>query len=721
MFTDQPVEHIKDDQLRRQYLAEEIGRDLVQSLQSTTESFVVGINGPWGSGKSTLVNFIIEVIERISKDDNREIVVLRFNPWMFTGQKELQTIFFKELFLKLKKRKGVLHKAGQVLGSLLDHMAWLSETNPKTKLISSGLKLFSSWVTKEKDLADLKKELDAIFIKGKVKLYITIDDIERLTPEEVADIFQLVKLNGNFANTIFLLAYDEKVIVDSLKKRFGENAKKYLEKIIQADYTMPGVDRAEIPKILNARVRATFANDPELIALIDHTFKDFSTSEFAGLLDTMRDVIRFVNALKLRLPAIAQELNIEDFFVVESLRLLRPEAYRFILDNKETLTQRHSFEERHVFSRSETDLVTAADNLILNTAFDSLTKELLYTMFKHSNVLHRLNQDEAFTDRRLSDKNYFERYFSLQLTPRDFPEEYFEVFLALEPDADEMMEVLEAVAEMDRLNSFFSFMAIRANYDLPDCNTIVEVILRFSLTVHFEKPRNSTKGPLEAILEHASTFIKWVPTLRERRQIVTDFIAQPVETAAFSNYFICEFILGAKVMVDSGSWGTDKIWYYLFDDNKESNDAFAIQIKAQKQIALERLFERVVSTPDVLNDREMHTMLKVLKPLDRAAYSARVLKLVRDDNVLLRLLYISLSRNSKSDNGETGYRFNGNDVLAGVAPDYLLERFNSMDFDGLPRIYQQIITIFKKCHSEGFPFKKYFSLDTLEELVDVDG
>ena len=51
MFTDQPVEHIKDDQLRRMYLADEIGRDLVQSLQNTTDSFVVGINGPWGSGQ----------------------------------------------------------------------------------------------------------------------------------------------------------------------------------------------------------------------------------------------------------------------------------------------------------------------------------------------------------------------------------------------------------------------------------------------------------------------------------------------------------------------------------------------------------------------------------------------------------------------------------------------------------------------------------------------
>jgi predicted KAP-like P-loop ATPase len=189
---------------------------LVSSFRDNNESLVLGINGDWGSGKSTLINFIVSEIEKLSSENNSEIITLRFNPWMFSGQKEIQNIFLKELFHKLENNKAKFKDASQKIANFLDYLNWLKYVHPGAGEMLKDGKDFLEGINKKKDLSELKKKIDQILIDSKVKLYITIDDIDRLSPSEITDIFQLVKLNGNFANTIFILAYDQKIVTSAL-------------------------------------------------------------------------------------------------------------------------------------------------------------------------------------------------------------------------------------------------------------------------------------------------------------------------------------------------------------------------------------------------------------------------------------------------------------------------------------------------------------------------
>ncbi|MDZ4671931.1 MAG: P-loop NTPase fold protein [Phototrophicales bacterium] len=56
------------------------------------EGLVMAIYGPWGAGKTTLVEFTLHHLEKIAIE-NRPIIV-RFNPWWFSGHENLIRVFF---------------------------------------------------------------------------------------------------------------------------------------------------------------------------------------------------------------------------------------------------------------------------------------------------------------------------------------------------------------------------------------------------------------------------------------------------------------------------------------------------------------------------------------------------------------------------------------------------------------------------------------------------
>ena len=89
MIVDNPIEKVTDDLLQRAPIAGEFVREIL-SLRCD-QGIVVGILGPWGSGKTSFIN--------LAKEEFRssDTPVLEFNPWMFSGAADLVDRFFVEI------------------------------------------------------------------------------------------------------------------------------------------------------------------------------------------------------------------------------------------------------------------------------------------------------------------------------------------------------------------------------------------------------------------------------------------------------------------------------------------------------------------------------------------------------------------------------------------------------------------------------------------------
>src|SRR5687767_13462293 len=85
LSADRPLREPADDRLGYASLAKHLAEGLLRGCPA--DGLVVGIHGPWGSGKSTILNFILHYMEADTEEDAP--IVVHFNPWWFTGHEDL--------------------------------------------------------------------------------------------------------------------------------------------------------------------------------------------------------------------------------------------------------------------------------------------------------------------------------------------------------------------------------------------------------------------------------------------------------------------------------------------------------------------------------------------------------------------------------------------------------------------------------------------------------
>src|SRR4051794_36818059 len=91
---DRPIRTASEDALQRARLATGFAEQITRL--DAGDGLVVGVLGPWGSGKTSFLNLACEELDR------RGLTVVNFNPWMFSGASQLVETFFIEISGELK-------------------------------------------------------------------------------------------------------------------------------------------------------------------------------------------------------------------------------------------------------------------------------------------------------------------------------------------------------------------------------------------------------------------------------------------------------------------------------------------------------------------------------------------------------------------------------------------------------------------------------------------
>ena len=104
---DNPIKNPEDDVIGRDVDAREFAQNVLEIDPS--EGVVVGVLGPWGSGKTSFINLARNELKK------KKNPILDFNPWMFSGTAQLVESFFIELASQLKMdRNGRLTKVSKL-------------------------------------------------------------------------------------------------------------------------------------------------------------------------------------------------------------------------------------------------------------------------------------------------------------------------------------------------------------------------------------------------------------------------------------------------------------------------------------------------------------------------------------------------------------------------------------------------------------------------------
>ncbi len=322
---DRPGEDPASDRLGYSPFAKHLA-DSILRLPST-EGMVIAVYGTWGAGKTTVLNYIRYYIGQAPQKQQPALVT--FNPWWFSGTEDLIRGFFGQLQAHL----GTL---GRATSNLQNKLGDLSETVseiplPYTRLGGAALKLLRP---KPKDVAKLKQEISAALVKQGKRILVTIDDIDRLAPDEVRAVFKVVKSVGDFPNITYLMAFDRAIVTRSLEGIGSSSGEDYLEKIVQVPFELPLADRLSLRSLFFDRLNLILSGiDPKKF---DKTYWGSVFLEGVDeFLKTPRDAARLTNALTITFRAVLGEVNPVDFIALESLRLFCPEVYQMIRGNPE--------------------------------------------------------------------------------------------------------------------------------------------------------------------------------------------------------------------------------------------------------------------------------------------------------------------------------------------------------------------------------------------------
>jgi hypothetical protein len=435
MFSpDAPIQSAKEDILSRATFAAQLAKVIAGSTAS--DCFVIGIHGKWGSGKSSVINLIVEKLNELNnsaKSDEDKLYTLRFNPWNFIDQNQLLFQFFKQYRAHLSKFQGSAKKTAQKIVDALDDYADalappLEYVPHGGKFLSRSAKVFLGGARKilgsAKEIGAIYSQLESLSNTLKRRTIVLIDDIDRLNADETRQIFQLVKLTARFPYVIYILAFDRTAVAAALQGAGIDSGEEYLEKIVQVAFELPQISEAALSTFITQGIDALLERYKP--AHFDtHRFGNVFYSGFRSSFRSVRDVRRFLNGLEFNLSLIGHELNGVDIMGIEALKTFYPKSFDAVRTNKELFA---GHIDPITQDRGASEYKKQLDEILSQTGeLDESLKGLLCQLFPKIDyaytVSHSLHAEGAESEweksYRVATSRYFDAYFQLFLAPSE--------------------------------------------------------------------------------------------------------------------------------------------------------------------------------------------------------------------------------------------------------------------------------------------------------------
>lgn len=454
---DRPLSNPETDALGYAHFAKNIAL-AIKNLDSS-EGFVIGLYGAWGTGKSTVLQFIEYYL--LNLPDVEDIIILHFNPWWFSDREDLTRVFFEQLQLSLTSSFAKIAREG--MEKLVKLVQVFSKMVSKAPVPGAELAEEITNLLPDFEIGDVvkfKRELDKKLKELDTPILIIIDDIDRLSANEIQHIFQLVKSVADFSNVIYLLAFDAEIVSQALAEVQNLPGEEYLEKIIQLPLTLPIPSSNAITRLFENQLNVLFPSGTPMYD--EQRLRYFYREGIDKILQTPRDVVRLSNAMRFTYPLVKGEVNIADFIVIEVIRVFEPKLYNIIRNNKKHFADSISFLQFHNLQRDE---------------FIQFHKTWIESYSEYKNLLNKLFPKLQNVDRPGTfshDGMLISWRRSCYVASGDIFDTYFRLALDSKLSQERMDSIIESCTDIDFFKSHLIELAKENN---PDGSNSLDLFL----------------------------------------------------------------------------------------------------------------------------------------------------------------------------------------------------------------------------------------------------
>ena len=294
--------------------------------------FTIGLYGPWGIGKSSLLNAILTDL----KNDAGVLAIL-FDAWRYERSEHIIVPILYAVFEEIKKQndKPLIDSMKRALFSVVNS---LNFSIGKIGLQASAKDIRENWETNglpaleeafSKPFATMREIPNSL--KGR-RIVVLIDDLDRCSPDKIVSLLESINLIMDVSGFIFVLALDYDVLIQAISTKYPHvSGDAFIQKMVQLPFRVPPLNFSDVnllPELI--------PNWEELHVNLPSDFRSCVYDVSILALDSNpRQIKRLINSyLLLHRVAEMRNLNInfELMTALIGVQLRWPAHYRDFLD-----------------------------------------------------------------------------------------------------------------------------------------------------------------------------------------------------------------------------------------------------------------------------------------------------------------------------------------------------------------------------------------------------
>ena len=290
----------------------------IQACKGADFSFVIGLEGPWGSGKTTVVN---NVIGKISENSSNDFILINdFDPWTYNNQESLLI----SLFDKVLKSTGINYNSASLKSIVNTLFETIKNSNPLGSFLGNIFLKNDS----DEGIEKLKDQICDYLEQNDKTIIIFIDNLDRASSKNIVFLLKVINNIFDLKRVIYVLSYDKERL-NGLLDNSNIN-EKYIEKIIQQEISITKLNREKLYAVVRDCITKLF---------VVYGVQKESYNKFSYIIDYLSNKISDIREFKRILNSVAPILSVKnelykpDLFALEFIRFINTDFYEEVYNN----------------------------------------------------------------------------------------------------------------------------------------------------------------------------------------------------------------------------------------------------------------------------------------------------------------------------------------------------------------------------------------------------
>lgn len=427
------------DLLNRKAIINHICSSIASSRHAS--SYVVGLEGPWGSGKTTIIN---NVKKKLKYSD--DIVIEDFDPWLYGSQEALLLAMFDTIL----EHSGIKYSAIKIRSIVNDLLDTVAENYDAGGIIKTFISRYN-----KANISSIKNRINSYLNKTDKNIVFIIDNIDRADSNNIIFLFKLIGIVFDLPRIVYVLSYDRNRL-NAVFENTLDIDKKYTEKIIQQEISIPQIQVERLHELYFTIIR----NILKRYGIRDDEINEYSQINncICQKIKDIRNLKRIINSAFSTVFSNETILNKKDLLSIEVIKFTEPDLYNLIYQNRcffISYDKDFDIEGINVFS-SNRDFNDKGNNFfeklferypeykgVLGNMFPYVYRYLQGIDLENSNYTHD-DYSNIIINARICSAKFFDLYFSYGLNRN----------LEIEKDISKTINDISKLKKQEMINGY---------------------------------------------------------------------------------------------------------------------------------------------------------------------------------------------------------------------------------------------------------------------------